>query len=166
MAVIITSTLVLVTYALSNISLKELLLSYLGKDSQVAFYAADVGVECAIFWDTKNPRSNDGISAFSETQANPKGINCNSHEVVHGESPVYTVPTPTTAVLGGGPDSIFQFFINENPDDAGPCAVVRVHKEPHETIQNVTVTTIESRGYNTCDVNNSRRLERALRTVY
>lgn len=32
---------------------KELILSSVGRDSQFAFYAADTGAECALFWDIR-----------------------------------------------------------------------------------------------------------------
>lgn len=155
------------------------MLSYVGKDSQTAFYAADTGVECALFWDTKNPRNPNGQSAFYTNGNAANDINCNGNEIINGVSEVYTVPTPptpTTAKLGGDADgsgqvnSIFQFFINGNGDITGPCAIVRVNKRPSDPLlgepSGIIITTIESRGYNTCDINNSRRLERALRTVY
>lgn len=43
--------------------------------------------------------------------------------------------------------------------DNGRCANIQVQK-------NVTQTTIISRGYNTCDLGNPRRLERAIRATY
>lgn len=48
--------------------------------------------------------------------------------------------------------------------DDGTCALVDVFKTVSAT--GVSSTTVVSRGYNTCDFNNSRRLERAIRAKY
>lgn len=164
MSVIVTGTLLLIVYALSNISLKELILTYTGRESQVAFYAADTGVECALFWDLKNP--GNGNSAFDPFNG-PSVISCNGNTIQAGDS-VPTVPTPTLALVGGGGinNSTSTFYINLEPlndSGSGPCAIVRVGKTK---VGSATTTTIMSRGYNTCDLQNTRRLERGLRVIY
>jgi hypothetical protein len=172
MAVIITSTLLLVSFALSNLAFKELLLSHAGQESQVAFYAADTGVECALFWDTKNP-TDPSTSAFATDTPPSAGtiINCNSQDIVNGQGVVLSIPEESTLIGGGGnnnPTSTFQILFDEGQDAAnGPCAIVRVGKsyKVEGTVGRIQ-TIIESRGYNTCDVENARRIERALRVVY
>lgn len=54
-AVITASVLLLIGLAISNISFKELVLSSQIKDSQTGIFAADAGLECALFWDLKHP---------------------------------------------------------------------------------------------------------------
>ena len=46
---------IVVVYRISiyNITLKELILSSYGRNSQFAFYAADTGLECALYWNIK-----------------------------------------------------------------------------------------------------------------
>lgn len=168
MAVILTSTLLLVVYSLSNISLKELTLSYAGRDSQVAFYAADTGVECAQYWDIRNPLG----SAF----ANPSpssSIDCNGNTITADSSVVDIVPqtSPATTAYFGHSDgtSLFQFCINGacnvNNNQYGPCAIVTVTKDlplPSGYIK----TTIESRGYNTCNTDSPQRFERGISVTY
>ncbi len=186
MAVIITSTLLLISYALSNISLKELTLSYAGKDSQVAFYAADAGVECALYWDIRNPDTGPGASAFDPNISNNNGagIWCNGNFIqttssVSDDPHVPTVPNPSKFLIGGGlvsgeNTSTSTFYMKIDPtgthqdvtDYTPPCAIVRVGKRNDTVDPAKVITIIESRGYNTCDINNARRLERALRVVY
>ncbi len=40
--------------AIYGIAVKELALSSLGRDSQFAFFAADTGAECALYWDIRH----------------------------------------------------------------------------------------------------------------
>ena len=44
-----------------NIALKDLLLSATGRESQFAFYAADAGAECAVYWDVRHFGMGAGI---------------------------------------------------------------------------------------------------------
>lgn len=52
-AVISMGILLVIGLAVSDVILKELILSSVGSESQKAFYAADTGIECALYWDIK-----------------------------------------------------------------------------------------------------------------
>ena len=52
-AVTIMGILLLVSFAIINISIKGSQFATSGRDSQFAFYAADAGLECAVYWDSK-----------------------------------------------------------------------------------------------------------------
>ncbi len=173
MAIILTSTLLLITYALTSITLKGLTLSYAGKDSELAFYAADTGVECAQYWDIRNDEEDQG--AFYTTPNTI--IICNGNTIVGNgpnRSEVNTVPTQSTASFGtqitptpATVVSLFQLCLKGSctitPNKSGPCAIVTVKKE----IAGVNIkTTIESRGYNTCNTASVQRFERALYVTY
>ncbi len=54
LAVLVSGILLALGVALYNIASKELILSSSGRDSQFAFYAADSGIECALYWDAKH----------------------------------------------------------------------------------------------------------------
>ena len=137
-AIIVMGTLLLVAVGLVSLAVRQALISASGRESQHAFYAADSGIECALYWDVQNP---SGTSAFATSTSS--GINCNNQ--------IMTV--------GGAPLSTFTF--NFSPDPY--CAVITVTKA---YVGSVLVTTIESKGYNTCDSSNPRRLERAVRAIY
>src|SRR3989344_5483212 len=79
-----------------------------------------------------------GISAFSTTTSSQ--ITCNNQ----------------TMSVGGVVTSTFTFNISPDPF----CTTVTVTKNPNNT------TRIESKGYNTCDLSNPRRVERAVRASY
>jgi Tfp pilus assembly protein PilX len=139
---IIASSLLLIATGVVNLALKQALISNSGKESQLAFYAADTGMECAIYWDIANP---SGVSAFSietgtlDIECNKDGNNPNNHWTVGGSSvstvgPITFLPEPY-------------------------CAMVTITKDGE-------ITRIESKGYNTCDLTNPRRVERAVRAQY
>lgn len=61
-ALIVSSLLLAIGFSLSTIILKQLIFANSGKESQLAFYAADSGAECALYWDRKNV---DGLTDFN-----------------------------------------------------------------------------------------------------
>lgn len=61
-SVLVSGIVLAVGLGIISITLKELLLSNTGKDSQYAFYAADSGLECALYWDLKHEKSPFGAS--------------------------------------------------------------------------------------------------------
>ena len=135
-AITVMGTLLLVSTGLVTLAVKQGRLAASSRDSQAAFYAADSGMECAIYWDIKNPT---GVSAFATSTGS--AISCNGN--------------PLQAV-GGNPQSSFSVTFPPDPY----CAMVTVTKNPDNT------TRIESLGYNTCDASNPRRVERAVRASY
>jgi len=140
-AVVVTGTLLLISTAIVTLAVKQSLISASGRESQTAFYAADTGLECALYWDIQNP---SGQSAFDVTTGST--IDCNHDGANSGNQ----------WVVGGS--SISTFTITFLPDLA--CARVTVTKGPG------TATKIESLGYNSCDPANPRRVERAVRASY
>lgn len=73
-SIILTATLVLVAYAVTNIALRQLTLTTTSTESHNAFYVADSGLECALFWDIKNP-NNPSLSAF-DVSAPSSNVTC------------------------------------------------------------------------------------------
>lgn len=139
-AVVVTSMLLIVSFAVSNVALKQILISSANQESQHAFYNADSGTECAVYWDLRNT---DGISAFDIN--NPSTISCNDNALL-----IVTTPGSGTVF------SYSDFTINLSKG----CAVVRVSKNTDSS------TTIESRGYNNCTVGAARRFERGITLTY
>src|ERR1035437_10985727 len=152
MAITITSAIVLVAFAIISLALRQISISNAGRDSQVAFYAADAGSECALYWDAKNT----GGSAFASTS--PVTISCNQNNPT-GQN--MSNPTPNVIPAWISPVATSTFTISFLPDPY--CATVTVVK----TLNGSTMSTkIESRGYNTCDPTSVRRVERAIRINY
>ncbi len=70
-SIMLTGTLIIIAYATTNFALKQLLLSTSGADSHLAFYVADSGVECAMYWDVKN-----GPTSAFDSSAPTSSITC------------------------------------------------------------------------------------------
>ena len=150
-AVVVTSILLLVSFVVVNIATKQLVLANAAEESQYAFYSADSGTECALYWDLKN----GPVSAFSTTT--PGAISCNNQSISTGSQSVPTIPAVPSLIGGGGsanPTSIFSISFTKG------CAIVRVTKAVNG------LTTLDSLGYNTCDTSSTRRFERGVTLTY
>ena len=69
LAALIASLVLALGISVFSIAQKQLILSSTGRNSQLAFYAADTGAECALFWDMRNMAFDPG----AETQLTPIG---------------------------------------------------------------------------------------------
>jgi hypothetical protein len=153
-SIITTSILLIISFVVVNIALKQLIISSSYEASQYAFYVADSGVECAMYWDLKNP-TNPTISAFATST--PGSVTCNGQTVTTGSQTVPTIPTQSSQIGGGGvgnPISIFSITFGNS------CAIIIVTKNANGT------TRIDSHGYNTCSSSAPRRYERGVTTTY
>lgn len=124
-AVLVSSVALAVGMGIYQRTYKELLFSTFWKQAQVAFSAADAGLECALYWDLHPAVS---ASCLGATVA---GWNPSLDATAS-----FTIATPL-------------------------CVVVNITKNAAWPF-----TTIEARGYNTCDTSNPRRVERGLRIDY
>ena len=144
-AILVSGLLFAMGMAIANLALKEIILSSAGKQSEIAFFAADTGAECALYWDLRRV-------AFPDHQGpQPAAISCTGSTV-----------TPTVTQASANRATV-QFTL----DTASYCAVVTVAK----TRSPVAATVIESRGHNDPDCSgsardNPARVERALRVRY
>ncbi len=136
--IILTGTLLLVATTIMNTAVKQAFLSATGRESQYAFYAADSGAECALYWDVQNPSGFSAFNSLSTIECNKDLANPANH---------FTV----------GETNVSSFTMTFLPD--AYCAKVTVTKSGN-------TTKIESSGYNTCDSSNPRRVERAVRITY
>ncbi len=147
-AILIIGLLIGIGAAISGLAQKQLLLSSTGKQSQVAFYAADSGAECARYWDLVK-------TAFSTTSPLAT-IVCNGLTITVTHPAVQPVNTVST----------FSLPVNTTSTNYSPgysyCADVTVSKDPDTDETNIT-----SRGYNTdCGGSSSRKVERAIYERY
>jgi hypothetical protein len=151
MASLIGSIMLSLAIFMVTIAQKEVLLSTLARDSQYAFYAADAGSECALYWDFL-----DGFAADTPTHI-PSCSGQVVGEIVSGIS-----ADSTDFVIGGrgyGVPSRMQF------NQGNRCVIVTVLKTLVGTQRK---TTIDSRGYNLpcSNTTSNRRLERAVLLTY
>ncbi|MFQ5540912.1 MAG: hypothetical protein ACE5F4_01560 [Candidatus Paceibacteria bacterium] len=141
-SVLVSGILLALGFAIFNIASKELTLSTSGRESQFAFYAADSGVECALYWDYQH----DAFSTSSPQQPVCSGAAVTNYNVDF---------EPSTGTY----TTVFSFSLNGAVTD--PCTDVTVTRTT-----NPTRTTVVAAGYNTCVLTNPRRIERAIRVQY
>ncbi len=142
LSVLVSSIILSIGIAIFNITFKEIKLSSAGRESQFAFYAADSGAECALFHERKN-------NVFATSTISNFNISCNAeeHEVTVINDPIGGVYTRT-----------FSMELESNRY----CSNVTVTKLVGPPFR----TTIESRGTNTCNVSDGRRVERAIEVSF
>lgn len=189
-AVLVSSIFLSLASTIATITFKQIILSSIGKDSQRAFYAADAGMECALYWDLKfsDPHAEDGEengSAFpvQETDAGggasdlgfawPGEASCNGQDIAGDNAPLGNIDFDNNGsgdtawhIDDSSPQrntTTFRYSLGTQPSD--PCVVVEVKKEK-TGIPLVDISTeITSRGYNTCNPS-SRQIERALEATF
>lgn len=149
-SVLISSLLVVIGLSIFNITLKELSISTSSRESQTAFYAANSGMECALYWDLKG---NGSRSAFASTSV---ATEIASAKTVPAVCNAVTVNSATSATTG--------FNFNITPDSNGPCVEVTVSKTPGYPTADRMTTLIESRGKNICS-SSGRKVERGLKAT-
>lgn len=149
-AVLVGSLLFSIGLAIAHLSLREIVLSAAGKQSETAFFAADTGVECALYFDLRvgntfpnsdtAPRDADGL------------IECS------GSSVVALTFLPATSLAA---TTTFRILTTDPA-----CADVTVGKVKAQG-QIPQKVVIEARGRNDCGTGvNPARVERALRVRY
>ena len=171
LALIMASILLSVGMGISNIALKEIKLSSIGNESGAAFYMADTGAECALYWDLRSTTTVDAIDDGSVNDSARYVFSTSSQPglYVTGLSDIKCfdgtrITTSSWGVPTGiSPDRATTIFELKDADLTKPCALVTVEKR--DTGGGVFATTIDSRGRSSCDTN-SRRVERGLKVSY
>ena len=147
-AVLVSSILLAIGIAIFEITVRELRLSSIVRESEYAFYAADSGVECALYWDV-----------YASTTrvfypGTPQDITCGGQ---------------TISSVGGAAYGVSNTFSAAIPD-ANRCASVTITKTALNSDPTPPVSTvIDVRGYNVpcADVTtDSSAVERTLHVVY
>lgn len=137
-AVLIGSLMLAIGFSIFNLSFKELLLSASSRDSQIAFYAADTGLECALYYDQQ-------LESFITTgSGGGVSIRCAG------------VNATSIRTFGSGTYS-WEWWLERG----NLCTRIEVTKNT-----NTQQTVIRSFGYNTCTDTDPRRTERGLRVIY
>jgi hypothetical protein len=140
-AIIIASVALSLALALLDISYKQITLALTAKQSQYAFANADSALECALFWDQKQ-------DAFNFTTPASTGIACATGAVANYD------PIDDTS------DNVRTITFDLPCIGGGVSASVTILK--HDDAE----TYIYANGYNTCNVSDTRRMERGLKAHY
>ena len=143
--IIIISIIMTISISLSNSIAKELLLASVAKDSQTAFYQADIATECGLYLQFKK-----GTAANFNIPTGGSGtFSCGVDSVGHAID--FNVSNPSGKIYDLTPTNI----------GSGPC--FNIHIDDTQSSPN---RLIEARGYSQCDNNVPNRVERALDVYY
>jgi len=93
LALIVISSILAVGLGVFDIVFREMRLSGLGEESQLAFYAADTGIECALYWDRKFPGFSKSV--FMDPAAS-HDVLCNSVDITDSDWNFLVVPFIST----------------------------------------------------------------------
>lgn len=138
--VLIISLILTIALSISDVTFKQSILSGLVKDSQIAFYQADAGIECALYYDV----SKELFSNTMAVSAAPQTLTCGNH--------VLQINTAKSAT------GYFEYTDSAKGTNA-PCFSIVVDK------QNLAQTTVQSHGNNIC-TQTRRQVERSLEATY
>lgn len=155
-SLLLSSIVLALAFGIFNLLLKQISLTSSAKDSQIAFYAADAGMECALYWDTHNSRDAssypngqlpwDYTGMFGLSADNPDYINgypftanvisemtdstlfsCGAEGVAMRN--VNVVSWSSASSIDGIPaDVAISTFTFDVTNDAKVCAIVKVSK--------------------------------------
>src|SRR3989344_2560298 len=144
-AVVLSAIILTIGLSIVSTALKEGTLAATVRSSLSSFYIADGGVECALYWD--NIRGN-----FEKESAFVSGTAQNTIEC--GGIVVNNVPN--------GPS--VNFWLKDETNLAKSCTNVNI-KSVSDGADTEKVF-LQSWGFNTCDLSNSRRVDRAIEVKY
>ena len=151
-AVLISSILLVIGVAIFELTVRELKLSGIVRESQYAFYMADSGIECALYYDKAgvfNPGTPTTITCQGVSIANVGGT-------AYDTPSVFTADLPVTLGTAGQTRCV-SVSVTKTQLSGGGGGVTPIR------------TVVESRGYNTtCAsiVGNPGSVERALRVSF
>lgn len=161
LSLLVISIILSVGFGVFDIMTKELKLSGIGRESQISFYAADAGIECAYFWDIKHPNKPESYFDLDLDNNFVEDIECGGTGVV---SETYFKDEDGD---GYEETSYFNFNMGEAENGNQKCAKVSVKKDVEiKDSKKITTTIIQSKGYNYfCGSKSSHKVERAIRVI-
>ena len=156
-AVVLSAIIFAISLGMINISLKEINFGTSAKATNEAFFAADTGAECALFYDLVPTQSFFG-SVDALTTLNGINAMCGGSSInIVGETQLF------------GPWNFVVLGLGENQKS---CAKVKVTRNLDPVTGALLSTQIISKGYNMggdstdCSSTNNNRVERVLELTY
>lgn len=168
LSLIVTSILLVVGLGVSGVAFREIQLSGFGNQSEIAFYAAETGLECALYWDkvVTDPTDSNGDGSLDDEPSAFSAFVIGSDNLLGGclENSISFMPGYDFI----DPSNLATKF-NLNFGASNQYVEVEVKKEflntgdPDKDDSLVWAKTfITSTGYNTSDFSDPRRVGRAL----
>ncbi len=141
---IILSVVTALAAGISNGFLKNQILASTARESQISFYEADTALECAIYAAEVVGMANINVNNAAGN------FKCGLNQDGSTATLYSTMPDP----------KVKQYNVDPDPNTVGPCFKAFIDKS------STTVSTIQARGYNTCDFTNKKLLERGIVVTY
>jgi hypothetical protein len=172
-AVLISSVVLGIGVSILSISKKELIISTSARDSSAAFYAADSGIECAIYAD---------LQGTFDTESGNMNPDLPCHVPYSFDTPVYGPTSDEGTFVFHMKSGSADVYDPSNPQSslvlAGKSCVVVTVTKAIDPVTGRVKTKFDSRGYNTgwrpdsdpllkdskgkCDLGSVKRVERGL----
>ncbi len=140
---IVISIVLSASLAVAVLILGEIEFSILSRESQRAFFAADAGAECALYWDIKK------YSFATDSPAANPALNC--ADVIASSTPRIIPPSP--------PDTYYWSFTLRFANNTK--ANVTITKTGYPAF-----TVVRSYGYNSQNANEKNFVQRAIEVSY
>ena len=161
-SIFLASIVLTITLSMMQILYKQLVLSTADRESQVAFFAADTGMECAYYWDFRGDISGSSTASIF-SGVNNAGVSalapkCAGKNIYTATGPGGEVAFDTSAT--NSIDDITTFYMT-NIASTTACNYVTIKKN-----KTTATTSIESHGQNRCVLGDLRRVERAIQFRY
>ena len=163
-AVVLSAIIFSIVLGMINISLKEVNFGTSARATNEAFFAADTGAECALFYDIVPAQSFFG-------PVDPFTVDSNETNATCGGSVIDLNQGAESPFLNNDPDGPWQFIVPALGENQDSCAIVRVTRTVNPIDSSIS-TEIISRGYNIgghtpdCTSTNNNRVERVLELTY
>jgi hypothetical protein len=171
-AVLVSTLVVAIGATVVSIAVRQTVLSGTSRESQYAFYAANTVLECAFYWDVIGKAGGDGavFPASGQTAlSDPSGVTCVNGNIVTGTGFTTTFANRAWKNDVAGEKTIYIELKDITDDPNLPeytyCAEAKISKTGPDSNGLIT-TTIEAKGYNTCDLDSPRAVERGLLQSY
>ncbi len=171
-AILVSTVILVIGLSLLGILIEQIPLSGIERESSLSFYAADSGMECALYGDSD--AVTPSLGAFHDA---PASVRCNggSLDNLFPIPPPVAVSCPPTV---GGSCHLHTYDFDVTFPSEGTCVSVTVTKVMKDedlsavppVLEEAVTTNIQSRGYNTvCPPAASAkpwRLERGIKVDY
>ena len=174
-AVLVSSLVISISATVISIALRQTIISGTSRESQYAFYATNTMMECVFYWDVVGiENSSEPVflapnENYAESAPDKAAVTCGKGNILTGDGfdTSYANNTKSRTFTSGDPTKQTVYMeISDVGDDAthSPyCAEATITKE----ISGSRIkTTIEAKGYNTCDLSSPRAVERGLIQSY
>lgn len=135
--IVVVSIISIISMGLASSALKQMILSGVARDSTTAFYEADLGSECALYAE----------NAYNMVPPTNPWV-CAGYSLSFAQSTDAGGKTTYTLNPGGTNDKCFRITATK------------------EVVGDTITTKIQTRGYNICDMGDSRTVERAIEITY